>query len=58
MAELQPSVVFHRRHFVRHIGICNLIYVKLLELMSGVIAHNSVKKRSLYINKWLSYSQV
>ena len=27
--------------------------------MSGVITHNSVKKkRSLYINKWLSYRQL
>ena len=39
-------------------GNCNRICVKLLELMSGVIIHNSVKKRCLYINKWLSYSQL
>ena len=44
--------------FVRHLGIHNLICIKLLHLMSGVITHNSVKKRSLYINKWLSYSQL
>ena len=43
-------------HFVRHLGICNPIYIKLLQLMCTVITHNSVKKRSLYINKWLSYS--
>ena len=23
MVELQPIIVFHGRHFVRHIGICN-----------------------------------
>ena len=45
-------------HFVRYLGICNPICVKLLQLMCAVITHNSVKKRSLYINKWLSYSQL
>ena len=35
MAELQPIIVFHGRHFVRHLGICNLICVKLLELGKG-----------------------
>ena len=45
-------------HFVRHLGICNPIFVKLLPLMCAVITHNSVKKQSLYINKWLSYSQL
>ena len=49
---------FHGRHFVRHLGICYQIYVKCLELMCAVITHNLVKKRSLYINKWLSYSQL
>ena len=58
MAELQPIIVFHGRHFVRHLGICDQIYVKLLQLMCAVIMHNSVKKRSLYIKKWLSYSQL
>ena len=58
MAELQPNIVFHGRHFVRHLGICSRIYVKLLQLMSGFITHNSVRKRSLYIHKWLSYSQL
>ena len=58
MAELQPIVVFNGRHFVRHLGICNPIYVNLLPLMCGVITHNSVKKRSLYINKWPSYKQL
>ena len=51
MTELQPIIVFHSRHFVRHLGICYRIYIKLLQLMFGVITHNSVKKQSLYINK-------
>ena len=40
MAELRSIIVFHGRHFVRHLGICNPICVKLLELMSGVIPRN------------------
>ena len=40
MAELQPIIVFHGRHFFRHIGIGNPICVKLLQLMSGVIRRN------------------
>ena len=58
MAELQPIIVFHSRHFVRHIGICKWIFVNLLQLMAGVITHNSVKKRSHHITKWLSYGQI
>ena len=46
MAELQPIIVFHGSHFIHHLGICNLICVKLLQIMSGVISHN-LKKRSL-----------
>ena len=57
MAELQLIIVFHSRHFVRHLGICNRICVNLLQLMSGVITHNSVKN-GLHINKWLSYGQL
>ena len=30
MAELQPIIMFNGRHFVRHLGICNPICVKLL----------------------------
>ena len=37
MAELQPFIVYHDRHFARHLGICNSICVKLLQIMSGVI---------------------
>ena len=48
MAELRPNIVFHGRHFVRHLGICNPICVKLLLVMSGVIPSN-LKKRRLYL---------
>ena len=40
MAELQPILVFHARHFVRHLAICNPICVKLLQVMFGVISRN------------------
>ena len=36
------QLVFHSHPFVRHLGICNPICVKLIQLMSGVITHNSV----------------
>ena len=58
MAELQLIIVIHDRHIVRHLGICYRICVKLLQLMCAVITHNSVTKRSLYIIKWPSYSQL
>ena len=48
MAELRQIIVFHCRHFDRHIGICNPICVKLLQVMFGVIPHN-LKKRRLYL---------
>ena len=44
--------------FVRHLGICNRIRVKFLQLMCAVITHNSAKELSLCINKLLSYSQL
>ena len=37
------------RHFVCHLGICNPICVKLLQLMCGVIMHNSVKNEVFII---------
>ena len=40
MDELQPNIVFHGRHFVRHIGICHPICVRLLQVMSDVIPRN------------------
>ena len=61
MDELQVIIVFHGRHFVINIGICNPICVKLPQLMTGVIMHISVKKNEvslLKINKWQSYSQL
>ena len=48
MAELQAIVVFHGRHFVRHLGICNSICVKLLQIMSSVMPR-ILKKRRLYL---------
>ena len=38
--ELRSIIVFHGRNFVRHLGICNPIFVKLLQAMSGVISRN------------------
>ena len=55
MAELQPIIVFHGRHFVRHFGICYRICVKLLQLMCAVITHNSVKNEvCILINGWVT----
>ena len=48
MAELQPIVVFHGRHFFRHLGICNPICVKLI----GYVRCHSAqfkKKPRLYL---------
>ena len=50
--------MFHSRHFVRYLGICKRKCVNLLQLMFGVITHNSVKKRSFHINKWLNYGRI
>ena len=47
MAKLRPIVMFHGRHFVRHLGSCNPICVKLLQIMSGVIPRNLNKTTSL-----------
>ena len=45
---VNPSIccylALHSRHFARHLGICNPICVKLLQLMCAVITHNSAKK--------------
>ena len=49
MVELRPIIVFHGRHFVRHLGICNPICVKLLQAMSGVIPRNWKKKWRRYL---------
>ena len=52
MAELQPIIVFHGRPIFRHLGICNPICVKLLQIMSGVIPRN-LKKNDVSISKRL-----
>ena len=48
MVELRPNIEFHGCEFVRHLGICNQICVKLLQVMSGVIPRN-LKKRRVYL---------
>ena len=53
MAELQAIIVFHGRHFVRHLGICNPICVKLLQIMSGDIPRN-LKKNDVSISNCFS----
>ena len=51
MAEPQPIMVFHVRHFIRNLGICKRICVKLLQMICAVIAHNSVENDdSIVIN--------
>ena len=47
--ELHPIIVFHGRHFVCHLGICNPICLEHLQIMSGVIPRNLLKKRLLYL---------
>ena len=47
-----------RPPFVRHLGFCNRICAKLLQLMCAVSTHNYWKKRSLHTNQCLSYSQL
>ena len=49
MPELQPIIVFHSRHFVRHLGICNPTCVKLVQVMSGDFPINLKEKRRLYL---------
>ena len=48
MDELRPIIVFHGPHFVRYLGICNPICVKLLQVMSRVIPRK-LKRRRLYL---------
>ena len=56
---VNPSIccylALHSRYFVRHLGICNRICVKLLQLLCAVITHNSVKNQvSVLINGWVT----
>ena len=45
------ALALHGRHFVSHLEICNPICVKLLQLMSDAITHNSVENEdSMLIN--------
>ena len=46
------QLVFHGHHFVRHLGICNMICVKLLQVMSGVSPRN-IKKHVSISNRFL-----
>ena len=41
--------MLHGRHFVRYLGICNPICVKLLLVMAGVISSNLNQKRRLHL---------
>ena len=41
-----------RPPFVRHLGICNPICVKLLQVMFGVILSNLKEKRHLYLKRF------
>ena len=52
MAELQPIIVLYSRHFVRHLGICIPICVKLLQAMSGVISRNLKKNGDSTSNRF------
>ena len=52
MADLQPISVFHGHHFVRHLGICNPVCVKLLQIMCGVIPHNFKETGRLISNRF------
>ena len=51
MAELQPIIVFHGRHFDHHLVNYSDIYVKLIQLIFDIITHNSLKNEvSILIN--------
>ena len=52
MAELRPIIVFHGRNFVHHLGICNPIFVKLLQAMSGVLSRNLKKNDVSTLNRF------
>ena len=48
MAELRPIIVFHGRHFVRYLEICNPICVKLLQVMS--VSFRAIYKKDVSIS--------
>ena len=48
-------LALHSRHLVRHLGICNPICVKLLQLICAVIMHNSAYNEIyVLINGWVT----
>ena len=57
MAELRPNIVFHGRHFVRRLGICNPTCLKLLLVMFGIIPSKLKEKRRLYLKPFSSGPQ-
>ena len=52
MAELQPIIVFHGCHCVRHLEIYNPVCAKLLKITSRVIPRNSDKKTVSISNRF------
>ena len=44
--------MIHGRHFVRRLGICNPICVKLLQIIFGVIPRNLKKKTTSISNRF------
>ena len=52
MAEVRSIIVFHDCHFVRHLGIFNPIWVKLFQVMSGVIPCNLKKNDDSVSNRF------
>ena len=56
MAELKPIIVFHGRHFVRHLGICNKICIKLIQLMCAVISSCCSRVRPSLTNRLSHWS--
>ena len=57
MTELRPNIVFHGRHFVHHLEICNPICVKHLQVMFGVIPSNLKEKQRIYLKPFSWGSQ-
>ena len=57
-AQIKPIIELRDRHFDRHLGICNPIYVSFYHWCSVSLRIIQWRKRSLYINKWLTYSQL
>ena len=54
---LQPLIVFHSCHFVRHLGIYNGICEKTSTPNARCRYVQFAEKRSRYVNKWPSKTQ-